>query len=261
MSYTFLVAQGEESSADCFSDIPPSALSKSSHIAERFCSNGSATESCPGFQFGTTLQHSTAYRGAELQTLCAADSHVKTFHAQEKATDLKENAADFGARCGESLARYYPHTFSWRTAQCCLFGGLSKFSETWPRWGIVAHGELFQADTLVPQLKENDFLLPAPTKSMGKRGWGMSNQKARYSEKLESNARLFGYKPHPSVLEWSMGWIVTWTRLQPLAMDKYQQWQQRHGTSCAKEPPPEYCGNGQHSIQQRQYAIPLDIKE
>jgi hypothetical protein len=33
------------------------------------------------------------------------------------------------------------------------------------------------------------------------------------------------------------------------------------GTSCAKEPPPEHCGNGQHSIQQRQYAIPLDIKE
>jgi hypothetical protein len=96
---------------------------------------------------------------------------------------------------------------------------------------------------------------------MGKKGWGISNQKARYSAKLESNARLFGYKPHPSVLEWSMGWIVTWTRLQPLAMDKYQQWQQRHGTSCAKEPPPEHCGNGQHSIQQRQYAIPLDIKE
>jgi hypothetical protein len=58
-----------------------------------------------------------------------------------------------------------------------------------------------------------------------------------------------------------MGWPLGWTNLNELEMDKFQQWFERHGTSCAKEPPPEHCGNGQHSIQQRQYAIPLDIKE
>jgi hypothetical protein len=81
----------------------------------------------------------------------------------------------------------------------------------------------------VPQLKENDFLLPAPTKSMGKRGWGITSIKARYSEQLETNARLFGYKPHPSILEWSMGWIPMWTRLVPLEMGKFRQWLNSHG--------------------------------
>ena len=33
------------------------------------------------------------------------------------------------------------------------------------------------------------------------------------------------------------------------------------GTSCAKEPPPEHCGNGQHSIQQPQHKIRLDTME
>jgi hypothetical protein len=48
--------------------------------------------------------------------------------------------------------------------------------------------------------------------------------------------KLFG-KLTPEVFEWMMGWPIGWTDLKPLETDKFQQWQQRHGTSCAKEPP------------------------
>ena len=44
MSYTFLQEQGEESSAECFSDIPASVLSRLSLTAEKSCSNDNETD-------------------------------------------------------------------------------------------------------------------------------------------------------------------------------------------------------------------------
>ena len=46
MSYTFLQEQGEESSAESFSDIPASVLSRLNLTAAASCSNASGTESC-----------------------------------------------------------------------------------------------------------------------------------------------------------------------------------------------------------------------
>ena len=34
---------------------------------------------------------------------------------------------------------------------------------------------------------------------------------------------------NPEWLEWYMGWPMGWTELEPLAMDKYQEWLQQHG--------------------------------
>ena len=35
---------------------------------------------------------------------------------------------------------------------------------------------------------------------------------------------------NPTWVEWLMGWPLEWTDLKPLAMDKFQQWQQQHGS-------------------------------
>jgi hypothetical protein len=35
---------------------------------------------------------------------------------------------------------------------------------------------------------------------------------------------------NPTWVEWLMGWPLGWTDLKPLAMAKFQQWQQQHGT-------------------------------
>jgi len=235
MSWLFSRALvGEYSDLSCL-DGAQSVQSKKSRTADQFCVKGKTKEYSNLSQFGTTCGHLTESHGEALLTLYLGDSHAKIFHAQELETGLTEQDLDCGKKCGESLAKYDQDSSSWRTAQCSLFGGLSEYLETWPRWGTTVHGELFQVATSVPQLKENEFLLPAPTKSMGKRGWGISNQKARYSKRVEENARRYGYKPHPSILEWSMGWIVTWTRLAPLATGKYRRWYASHGTSCAKE--------------------------
>jgi len=37
-----------------------------------------------------------------------------------------------------------------------------------------------------------------------------------------------GGRLNPNWVEWLMGWPIGWTDLQPLAMDKFQEWQQQH---------------------------------
>lgn len=54
MSYTFLQGQGEESSVDSFSGIPPSVLSRLSLTADKCYSNDSETTSSPGSLYGMT---------------------------------------------------------------------------------------------------------------------------------------------------------------------------------------------------------------
>jgi site-specific DNA-cytosine methylase len=34
--------------------------------------------------------------------------------------------------------------------------------------------------------------------------------------------------PFPMWVEWLMGWPLGWTDLKPLAMDRFQSWQQQH---------------------------------
>jgi len=41
-------------------------------------------------------------------------------------------------------------------------------------------------------------------------------------------ASIAGGKLNPMWVEWLMGWPIGWTDLQPLGMDKFQEWQQQH---------------------------------
>jgi hypothetical protein len=50
------------------------------------------------------------------------------------------NAADYGQSTPELLANFDRASSSWRTSQLCLDGGLSEFSETWPRSGFQVGG-------------------------------------------------------------------------------------------------------------------------
>ena len=106
MSYIYLQEQGEESSAECFSDIPASVLSRLNLSVEKSCSKDSETESCPSSQSGTTYEPLTANRGEEKLTSSAEDSPVKTSLAQAKARESTEQEAGSGLSSQESLAKY-----------------------------------------------------------------------------------------------------------------------------------------------------------
>jgi len=56
--------------------------------------------------------------------------------------------------------------------------------------------------------------LPTPTKSMGKRGWGISKTgRHRYSQEIVRYALMLGYKPPVWLLEWMMGFPPNYTSL------------------------------------------------
>lgn len=72
---------------------------------------------------GMTFAPLTEDLGAELLTWFRGAFPVRTSALQEKAKGLEESAADYGRKCGGSLARLCPNSFSWKTHQCLLFGG------------------------------------------------------------------------------------------------------------------------------------------
>jgi hypothetical protein len=182
------------------SDTTQCALSRSNPIASKSYQHGKKTVTFHGFPSLMMCKHSTVDHGEDLLMSCAVGSPARTSAQQEKAQDLVENVVGYGKKWRGSLVKWDRDSSSWKTHQLSLFEGLETFSETWPKWGIMRNGECWAQDIAVDQWNASGFGLPAPTKAMGKRGWGIA-AKPRYSTELEANARLFGYKPHPSVLE------------------------------------------------------------
>lgn len=89
MSYTYLREGAEAYSAECFAGIHASAPSKSNPTAAKFCSKGSATESCRSSRFGTTCRHLTAGRGGGKSTSSAAASRAEDISsANRKAVGI-----------------------------------------------------------------------------------------------------------------------------------------------------------------------------
>lgn len=237
MSYIYLLESGEESSVDCFSAIAPSVLSRLNPIAERYCSNGSATASCPDSLYGTTCEPSTVETSAVLPMSSAADSLARTSVWQEKAQALMVNAVDYGAKWPASLARFDPATSLWRTAQHSLFGGLAEFSETWPCWGMMRAGECWARGTRVPFTNGiGSGLLALPTicksefRGAGRKRYVGSKdfRGAKMSEALRTCLADPIYL-HPCFAELAMGFPITWTELAPLAMHRFQAWLHSHG--------------------------------
>jgi hypothetical protein len=268
MSYTYLLEQGEESSAGCFSDIPQSVLSNLNLTAEKSYSKDNETASCPSSQYGMMSQPSMEIRGKEKSISSAEDSLAKTSQQQAKEPGSQVNEADFGQRWPESLAKYDPNTHSWRTHQCLLFEDLTECLAIFPRWGMMHDGELWELTMSAHLTEENEsgflpdginfFHTPNTTgldggsnsrKALKKRQemiWptprtkhlcGGSGSFATIKDRVadgtitpeEARAMGSGGQLNPNWVEWLMGWPIGWTDLKPLEMDKFQSWLQQHG--------------------------------
>ena len=142
--------------------------------------------------------------------------------------------------CGEkwrgSFTKYSLDSFSWKTHQCSLLGGLEEFLETWPKWGLMQNGECWEAKMLGPFIEETEFGLSLPTIVKSDSNATSKNRflNSRHfrGAKMSEGLRICETDPtsvHPSFGEKTMGWPTMWTGLAPLAMDKFQEWQQQHG--------------------------------
>jgi hypothetical protein len=243
MSYTFLQEQGEESSVECFSDIPQSVLLKLNLIADESCSNGNETESCQSFQYGMMSAHSTGNLGEEKLMSFVGDSLAKTYQSPtQMGKGLMENDLVFGLNKLELLARYCPNTHSLKTHQGLLWGEGYESLPTLPEWGMIVHGELWEAEMLdFPSREKESGFLPAPVasdgKHHGKEKWIKNSRSKRKANGKSAPTEKITYayyeadippKYFPEISEEMMNWPRGWTGLQQLETDKMQSWLQQH---------------------------------
>lgn len=229
MSYTYLLEQGEESLAECFSDIPACVLSRLSLTAAKSCCNGSETESFQSSRYGTMCEPLTAGPGKEKSTLFA-----QAFHANELA--VPERAGDSSTRTitkplSASFAKWGPGLYFWKTPHFLFAEDSHPFSGTWPRWGMMVNGECWELPTpdFLTNGSDSGQSLPTPSGVNG----GKNHTMGRIDEWGGSSNPLrgttIGYLCLPEFEELVMGWPVTWTALMPLETVKFQRWLQQHG--------------------------------
>jgi len=237
---TYSPEQVAASSQTCCSDTYPSALSRLMPTAAEYLSPVSATDGYRDSRYGMTLRRSEGTSGADGLMWYAGDSPVRTYLPPEGVSGYEGSEADCGPSSPESLAKYNPDTYSWKTRQCSLLGGLISYSETWPRWGSMRDGELYPQQTPVLRTSESESgYLPTP---------GAADNRARGHILMPSIQRririgkqiglsmLFEGNPCPLCVEGMMGWPKGWSLLAPLATAKFPKPLRSRGASLAWSP-------------------------
>lgn len=158
--------------------------------------------------------------------LSVADSHASHTVQPESSLEKTTQRTD-GLQQEKSFAKYDQSSASWKTCLGLFPSDISeKFSGTWPKWGSMRNGELFQQPQPVQTMYERGSgYLPTPTAHNAKEG----AYPAEYARNTPTLAAVLGGKISPHRQEWMMGFPIGWTGLQPVVMDKFQSWQQAHG--------------------------------
>lgn len=228
MSYTYLQEQGEESSAECFSDIPASVLSRSSLIVERAYFNDNGTESCLDSQFGMISEPSMGNRGTRKSILFRRASRATTSLRRERRLGLMDQSLPCSLRFAESHLRFDRGTCSWKTVGSLWEEVLRESSVSLPAWGMILDGVVWGPVTSEPTTKGfgRGFF---PTPCAGNPKWRGTFQEGGGSFNKWRETWLGVQLINPGLWEEIMDWPIGWTDLAPLATDKFQQWLSSHG--------------------------------
>lgn len=116
-------------------------------------------------QFGMTCE-ALREKCSRQSTSLAEDFPARTLVRRELAEAWKASEVVYSLKSFDSLANFDPASFSWRTSQLSLFGGLTAFSWNSLRWGSIVGGRLYQPQRLEPFTAESDGgYLDTPTVS------------------------------------------------------------------------------------------------
>jgi hypothetical protein len=242
MSWLFSQALVEATLGGGFLGGEPCAQLNVMPTQHKFWRNDKTMEFSQLSRFGLTLRLLTDADGEALLTSYLADFHVKTLALQEGAQELKASVAECGKSLPGSFAKYDQAKSLWKIAQHSLFEDLELSLVTWPRWGSMQNGECYQHVKLAQFTCENasGFLLPTIGANEGK---GASKDRYLHSKAFRGAKMCEGLRTcetdpiylNPSFAELTMMWPLGWTDLNPLAMDKFQEWQQQHSFNLQQE--------------------------
>ena len=247
MSWLYSRALVEEYSAGTCLDGEQSAPLSVMPTPHKFWHKDKMMEFSQLSQFGLTCAVLTENRGEELLTSYLEAFRARILAAQDAVQESLESAADYGKSLPGLLAKYDPDMSSWKTRQCSQKEESTLFSGIWPRWGSMLNGELFRREPPELLTKEKDSgLWPTPTCG-GFTSTGAIKKTIKACSTALEAAEITGRpgvveritqtkidkeeirgQMNPDWTEWLMGWPIGWTELKPLAMDKFQSWQQQH---------------------------------
>ncbi len=125
---------------------------------------------------GRCARTSGNFAAVAVRSLFRVGSPARISALREAAMVWTEKEAAFGLNSLASLARYDRPTSSWRTRQYLLSGEFTEFSGTWPRSGIIRHGECWELSPLAEIIFDTGSgLLPTAVANIDKRkpkpGW------------------------------------------------------------------------------------------
>lgn len=247
MSWHFLQEREAASWEGTFLDGAPDALLKLMPTPVPSFSPANATECSRDSRYGMTCELSTENHGAAISTSYPVGSHARTSAIADTNSASMAREADSGETWPASLAKYDRATSSWRTSQRCFIEEWARFSETWPRWGLMRDGVCWDARILVARNYGNGCgLWPTLKASDGEqylRNFAYFERRQKVAPDLPVMVGLktpptpegFYGRLNPDWCEWLMGFPIGWTESGSLAMDKFQQWKRQHGESLPAE--------------------------
>ena len=176
MSWLFSRVLVEEYLEENCLDGEQSALLSGNPIPQAYCAPDKMTKFSRFSRFGMTYKPLTESHGEELLTWYLEGFPAKTSQPPEKEQESLVNDQACGNTWQGLLAKYNPATSLWKTAQCSLFEDLEQSLETFPRWGSMRNGELYQRQTWEPTISETESgLWPTPIASGGGGGKNLDN--------------------------------------------------------------------------------------
>lgn len=94
--------------------------------------------------YGTMFVPSTDVLGADVLKWFQGASRAKTLARLERELVSRGSEAASGENLQESLAKWNPDTYSWKNRQGSLFEDSGVSLETFPAWGMMRGGELWE---------------------------------------------------------------------------------------------------------------------
>ena len=235
MSWLFSQVLVGEYLGDISLDGEQSVQSNGKPIQQAYCSQDKMMDCSHLSRFGMMFKPLMENLGEELLMLFLGDFHAKTLAQQELGGGLLEVEVQCGNTWRELLAKFNPDTALWKTAQCSLLEDLEQSLQTFPKWGSMRNGELWEQTTPGYLTEESEYgcWLPTPTVSMKN---GAASKRYRHSEEYRGSMPMEWIRVskdcdqyfHPDYAELVMDFPDKWTDLKPLEMHKYQEWLDSH---------------------------------
>ncbi len=184
-------------------------------------------------QSGMTCLHceQSTYDTESISFTGDSPARISALRALGKVWQVADQA--YFSKSPDSLANFDPPSFSWKTSQQSLFGGLTAFSWSSLRWGTTVDGRLYQPLKWEPSIFENDgSYLPTPTacdygKNVGRKSDGITPSGLdRWSLTVRARrGELPGHPKgslNPEWIEQAMGYPIGWTDTMGLETPLYR---------------------------------------